>query len=76
MSCISSEASVRIGQPVRKRNETPPLPDTSDAFQADGTWNNWFAHLPATSTHRDDVQSFIFKQLSHHPYQSDDCAGM
>ena len=25
MSCISSEASVRIGQPVRRRNETPPF---------------------------------------------------
>ena len=76
-SCISSEASVRIGQPVSKRNDTPPFHefDPSDAFQADGTWNNWFAHLPATSTHRDDVQSFIFRELSHHSYQSDDCAG-
>ena len=46
-----------------------------DAFQADGTASNWFAHLPATSTHKDDVQSFIFKQLSHHSYQNDDCAG-
>ena len=51
-----------------------PLP-TLDAFQADSTASIWFAHTPATSTHRDDVSSYIFKQLSHHSYQNDDCAG-